>query len=44
MAERGGGPEGAPVLPGMIDTHQHVFAYARNLTKLNLEGTTPWRS
>ena len=32
--------KGAPVLPGMIDTHQHVFAYARNLTKLNLEGTT----
>ena len=29
--------KGAPVLPGLIDTHQHVFAYARNLTKLDLE-------
>ena len=32
--------KGAPVLPGLIDTHQHVFAYARNLTKLDLSGTT----
>lgn len=28
---------GAPVLPGMIDTHQHLFAYARDLRKLNLK-------
>lgn len=28
---------GAAVLPGMIDTHQHVFSYARDLTKLNLK-------
>lgn len=28
---------GAPVLPGMIDTHQHLFAYARDLLKLNLK-------
>lgn len=30
---------GAAVLPGMIDTHQHVFAYARDLMKLDLSGT-----
>lgn len=29
--------EGAPVLPGMIDTHQHVLSYARDLLKLNLK-------
>lgn len=28
---------GAPVLPGMIDTHQHLFAYARDLLKLDLK-------
>ena len=27
----------APVLPGMIDTHQHLFAYARDRLKLNLK-------
>ena len=30
--------EGRTVLPGMIDTHQHVFSYARDLMKLNLKG------
>jgi len=29
--------QGAPVLPGLIDTHQHLFAYARNLLRLNLQ-------
>lgn len=29
--------KGAVVLPGMIDTHQHVFSYARDLMKLNLK-------
>lgn len=29
--------KGAVVLPGLIDTHQHVFAYARDLMKLNLK-------
>lgn len=28
---------GATVLPGMIDTHQHLFAYARDRLKLNLK-------
>ncbi len=28
---------GQTVLPGMIDTHQHLFAYARDLTKLDLK-------
>ncbi|MBQ4436385.1 MAG: amidohydrolase [Lachnospiraceae bacterium] len=28
---------GAPVLPGMIDTHQHLYAYARDLLKLDLK-------
>ncbi|QNL43388.1 amidohydrolase [Oscillibacter hominis] len=28
---------GAPVLPGMIDTHQHLFASARNLTRMDLK-------
>lgn len=28
---------GATVLPGMIDTHQHLFASARNLTRLDLK-------
>ena len=32
--------QGAPVLPGMIDTHQHVFAYARDMRKLNLKNAT----
>ncbi|HWP51493.1 MAG TPA: amidohydrolase [Clostridia bacterium] len=27
----------ASVLPGMIDTHQHLFAYARDRLKLNLK-------
>lgn len=27
----------AAVLPGMIDTHQHLFAYARDRLKLNLK-------
>ena len=27
---------GAPVLPGMIDTHQHLYFYAECLTKLDL--------
>lgn len=31
---------GAAVLPGMIDTHQHLFASARNLTRLDLKGVT----
>lgn len=26
------------MLPGMIDTHQHLFAYARDRLKLNLKG------
>lgn len=30
---------GAVILPGMIDTHQHVFSYARDLLKLNLKQT-----
>jgi len=30
--------QGATVLPGMIDTHQHLLAYARDLLKLNLRG------
>ena len=29
--------KGAVILPGMIDTHQHLFAYARDLLKLNLK-------
>ncbi|MBR0173126.1 MAG: amidohydrolase [Lachnospiraceae bacterium] len=29
--------KGAVVMPGMIDTHQHLYAYSRNLTKVNLE-------
>ena len=41
LALAGGCPvvdlKGAPVLPGMIDTHQHLFAYARDLLKLNLK-------
>ena len=32
--------KGATVLPGMIDTHQHLFAYARDLLKLNLKPAT----
>lgn len=32
--------QGATVLPGMIDTHQHVFASARNLIKLDLADVT----
>lgn len=31
--------QGATVLPGMIDTHQHLFAYARDLLKLDLKGS-----
>ena len=31
---------GAAVLPGLIDTHQHLFTYARNLTKLELSKAT----
>lgn len=31
---------GVTVLPGMIDTHQHLFAYARDRLKLNLKGAT----
>lgn len=27
----------APILPGMIDTHQHLFAYARDRLKLDLK-------
>lgn len=30
--------KGKTVIPGMIDTHQHLFAYARDLLKLNLKG------
>lgn len=29
--------EGKTVLPGLIDTHQHVLAYSRDLHKLNLK-------
>ena len=29
--------KGKTVIPGMIDTHQHLFAYARDLQKLNLK-------
>lgn len=29
--------EGKPVLPGFIDTHQHVLSYARDLQKVNLK-------
>ena len=32
--------KGSPVLPGFIDTHQHLYAYARNLTKMDLSGAT----
>lgn len=32
--------EGKTVLPGLIDTHQHVLAYARDLHKLNLKHVT----
>lgn len=28
---------GTTVLPGMIDTHQHLYAYAASLSKLNLK-------
>ena len=28
--------QGRTVLPGMIDTHQHLFAYGRDLLKLDL--------
>lgn len=31
---------GKCVLPGLIDDHQHVQAYARNLLKVDLAGTT----
>lgn len=41
LAKTGGGQvvdlKQAAVIPGMIDTHQHVFAYARDLMKLNLK-------
>lgn len=30
----------AVVVPGMIDTHQHLFAYARDRLKLNLKGAS----
>ncbi|MBQ3389999.1 MAG: amidohydrolase [Firmicutes bacterium] len=30
---------GKTVLPGFIDTHQHLYSYAKDLTKLNLKGT-----
>ena len=29
--------KGSPVIPGMIDTHQHLYFYAECLTKLALE-------
>ena len=30
---------GKTVLPGFIDTHQHLYSYAKDLTKLDLKGT-----
>lgn len=35
--------KGKSVLPGFIDTHQHILSYARGLQTVNLRNATSWQ-